>query len=342
MTIMNTRLTDLLGIRYPIVEGGMQWVGRAELAAAVSNAGALGMVTARTQPTPGDLCREIERTRALTSNPFGVNLTLSLTANDVSYDGWIDAIIQSDVRIVETAGNNPQPVIARLKEHGIKIIHKCTSVRHALSAERYGADVISIDGFEAGGHCGEDDLPALIMLPALGKVLKIPFIASGGIANGRSMAAALTLGADGVNMGTRFMLTQESAIHENIKHALLAATERDTTLIKRTLKRTGRFFTNPVSREIVALENRPGGATYDDLQHLLSGSRGLECLESGDVAAGLICASQVIGLVDDIPSCAELVTRMIAQCREGLEQALSRFDRHSCGIDQTISRLHER
>jgi nitronate monooxygenase len=322
---MKTRITELLGIQYPIVEGGMQWVGRARLAAAVSNAGGLGMVTARTQPTADDLRREIERTRELTSKPFGVNLTLSLTANDVNYDDWIDAIVDSDVGIVETAGNNPRPVIARLKEHGIKVIHKCTAVRHALSAERYGADVISIDGFEAGGHCGEDDVPALIMLPALAKVLKIPFIASGGIANGRSMAAALTLGADGVNMGTRFMLTRESDIHDNIKLALLAATERDTTLVKRTLKRTGRFFSNAVSREIVALEQRPGGASYDDLEHLLSGSRGRAGLESGDVDGGLICASQVVGLVDDIPSCAELVSRMVVECREGLEQALQRF-----------------
>jgi len=327
MHIMKTRITELLGIQFPIVEGGMQWVGRAQLAAAVSNAGALGMVTARTQPTPDELRREIERTRELTSKPFGVNLTLSLTASDVNYDGWIEAIINSDVRIVETAGNNPQPVIERLKEHGVKIIHKCTSVRHALSAERYGADVISIDGFEAAGHCGEDDVPALIMLPALGKVLKIPYIASGGIANGRSMAAALILGADGVNMGTRFMLTQESSLHEDIKRGLLAASERDTLLIKRTLKRTARFFNNPVSQEIVALEGRPGGASYDDLRNLLSGNRGLAGLESGDIAAGLICASQVIGLVDDIPACADLVTRMVTECREGLERTLSRFAR---------------
>jgi nitronate monooxygenase len=316
MNIMKTRITELLGIQFPIVEGGMQWVGRAQLAAAVSNAGALGMVAARTQPTPDDLRHEIERTRELTSKPFGVNLTLSLTASNVNYDGWI-----------ETAGNNPQPVIARLKEQGIKIIHKCTSVRHALSAERYGADVISIDGFEAAGHCGEDDVPALIMLPALGKVLKIPYIASGGIANGRSMAAALLLGAEGVNMGTRFMLTQESILHDDIKHALLAATERDTVLIKRTLKRTARFFNSPVSRQIIELERRPGGAGYDDLQHLLSGQRGLEGLESGDTGAGLICASQVIGLVDDLPTCADLVARMVIECREGLERTLARFDR---------------
>jgi NAD(P)H-dependent flavin oxidoreductase YrpB (nitropropane dioxygenase family) len=322
---MRTRITELLGIRYPIVEGGMQWVGRAELAAAVSNAGALGMVTARTQATPDELRREIDRTRELTPHPFGVNLTLSLTAKDVNYDGWVEAIVRSGVGVVETAGNNPQAVIATLKEHGIRIIHKCTSVRHALSAERLGVDAISIDGFEAAGHPGEDDVPLLVLLPAARRALKVPVIASGGIADGRSMAAALVLGADGVNMGTRFMLTRESAIHENVKRTLLAASERDTTLIKRTLKRTARYFTNPVSQEVVAMERRPGGAGYDDLQHLLSGSRGRAALETGDADAGLICASQVIGLVDDVPSCAELVARMVAECRDGLAAAQTAF-----------------
>jgi len=322
---MKTRITELLGIRYPIVEGGMQWVGRAELAAAVSNAGALGMVTARSLPTPDELRREIDRTRKLTGNPFGVNLTLSLTGNGVDYDDWADAIIDSGVRIVETAGNNPQPVIAKFKSHGVKVIHKCTSVRHALSAERLGADVISIDGFEAGGHCGEDDVPILIMVPAIKRALKIPFLASGGIANGSSMAAALALGADGVNIGTRFMLTRESAVHDKVKSALVNATVRDTTLVKRTLKRTARYFTNPVAQEIVALERRAGGATYEDLAELMSGRRNRAALESGEIDRGLICASQVIGLVDDIPTCADLVARMVAECRAGLEGALATF-----------------
>lgn len=322
---MKTRITELLGVRYPIVEGGMQWVGRAELAAAVSNAGALGMVTARTQRTPDDLRREIDRTRELTDKPFGVNLTLSLLAKDLTYDEWVDAIVQSGVKVVETAGNNPQPVIASLKEHDIKIIHKCTTVRHALAAERYGVDVISIDSFEAAGHTGEDDVPGMVMIPATTRTLKIPVIASGGIADGRSMAAALALGADGVNIGTRFMLTQESPIHENIKHALIAASERDTTHIKRTLKRTARFFRNPFAEKIVALERRPGGATYEDLKHLLSGPHNRAALESGDINAGLVCASQVIGLIDDIPTCAELVERMVAECRASLEGVLGAF-----------------
>jgi nitronate monooxygenase len=326
---MKTRITELLGIAYPIVEGGMQWVGRAELAAAVSNGGALGMVTARTQPDPEAMLREIARTRQLTGKPFGVNLTLSSSNKGVTYDGWVDGIIESGVKVVETAGNNPRPVIERLKAHGITIIHKCTSVRHALSAERYGVDVISIDGFEAAGHPGEDDVPGLVLIPAAVRALKVPVIASGGIADGQGMAAALTLGAEGINMGTRFTLTQESYIHDNIKRALLAATERDTTLIKRTLKHTARFFKNPVSDEIVSIERRPGGASYEDIQHLMAGSRGRKALEGGDVNAGLVCASQVIGLVDDLPTCAELIERMVWECRASLGRALSVFDQES-------------
>jgi nitronate monooxygenase len=322
---MKTRITELLGVQYPIVEGGMQWVGRAELAAAVSNAGAFGMVTARTQPTPDALRREIDRTRELTDKPFGVNLTLSMAGQDVSYDGWLDAIIRSGVKVVETAGNKPHPVIARLKAHDIKIIHKCTSVRHALSAEQAGVDIISIDAFEAAGHPGEDDVPGMVLIPSARQKLKIPVLASGGIADGRSMAAALALGADGVNMGTRFMLTRESAIHADIKRTLLAATELDTTLIKRTLRRTARFYSNAVSEEIVALERRPGGATYEDLQHLMAGSRGHAALSAGDIDGGLICASQVIGLIDDIPTCAELIFRMVTDCRASLNAALGAF-----------------
>jgi len=323
---MKTRITELLGIRYPIVQGGMQWVGRAELAAAVSNAGGLGMITARTQPTPEELCREIERTRALTAKPFGVNLTLSFSAKGVSYDGWLDAIIRSGVRIVETAGNKPQEVIAVLKRHDVKIIHKCTSVRHAVSAERYGVDVVSIDGFEAAGHPGEDDVPGLVLIPAARRKLRIPMIASGGIANGRSMAAALALGADGVNMGTRFMMTQESAIHENVKRKLLDSGERDTTLIMRTFGHTARFFTNDISTEIVAMEKRTGGTTYEEIQHLLAGARGRAALESGDVDAGLICASQGIGLIDDVPTCGELIERMVMECRCALDEGRRVFD----------------
>jgi len=323
---MKTRITELLGIQYPIVEGGMQWVGRAPLAAAVSNAGALGMVTARTLASPAELLDEIQYTRRLTDKPFGVNLTLSFAVKGLDYSAWLDAIIESRVNIVETAGNNPQAVIERLKQHDITVIHKCTSVRHALSAERYGADVISIDGFEAAGHPGEDDTSLMVVLPAVLRQVKIPVIASGGIADGRALAAALVLGAQGVNMGTRFMLTQESGIHDNVKQALLAASERDTTLIKRTLKHTARFFSNEVAQQIVALERRPGGATYEDLQHLLSGARGRSAMLSGAVDDGLICASQVIGLIDDLPCCADLVERVVAECKQALSASLRLFD----------------
>ena len=319
---MKNRLTELLGIRYPIVEGGMQWIGRAKLAAAVSNAGALGMVTARTQPNPDELRREIDRTRALTDQPFAVNLTLAFASKGVSYDGWIDAIIDSGITIVETAGNKPQAVVERFKEHGITVIHKCTSVRHALSAQRYGVDVISIDGFEAAGHPGEDDVPLLVLLPAAVRALRIPVIASGGIADGRAMAAALALGADGINMGTRFTLTQEAEMHEHIKQALLAGTERDTTLIKRTLKYTARFYRNAVTEQILALEHRTGGATFDDIRELMSGERGRAGLAAGDPNAGLICASQVIGLINDVPTCEELISRMVRECQAALEGAL--------------------
>lgn len=322
---MKTRLTELLGIRYPIVKGGMQWIGRAKLAAAVSNAGALGMVTARSQPTPDALRREIDRTRELTDKPFGVNLTLSLTNTDVTYDDWVAAIIASGVRIVETAGNNPRPVIEAFKAAGITVIHKCTAVRHAVSAERAGVDVISIDSFEAAGHCGEGDVAGMVMIPATVRAVKIPVIASGGVWGGASIAAALTLGAEGVNIGTRFVLTQECEIHDNIKQSLLRGTEMDTALLKRTLGRTARYFRNAVSDEVLAMERRPGGATYQDLAGLMAGERGRRTLESGDFHSGLVCASQAVALIDDIPTCEVLVSRMMAECRSALQASLDKF-----------------
>ena len=323
---MKTRITELLGTRYPIVEGGMQWVGRAELAAAVSNAGALGMVTARTQPNPQALREEIARCQALTDAPFGVNLTLTMLGAAVPYDEWIAAIVDSGVRIVETAGNNPGPVVTAFKQAGVTIIHKCTSVRHALAAERLGVDVISIDGFEAGGHPGEDDTPALLIVPATKAAVKIPVIASGGIADGRGFAAALALGADGVNVGTRFMVTQESPIHDDIKRALADSTILDTQLIKRSIKRTGRFWRNAVTEEIVAIEKSLGDeSNYDAIKHLISGPTGREALENGDPQHGLICASQVVGLFSDIPTCEEVVSSMVQGAQAQLKQALAMF-----------------
>lgn len=318
---MRTRITDMLGIRYPIVQGGMQWVGTAEMAAAVSNAGGLGVLTALTQPTPEALAAEIARCRGMTDRPFGVNLTILPTVKPPPYAEYIDAIIEGGVRVVETAGNSPKEFIGRLKAAGVRLIHKCTSVRHALSAERNGVDAVSIDGFECAGHPGEDDVGGLVLIPIAARALKIPVIASGGIADGRGMAAALALGADGVNMGTRFCATVEAPIHPNIKEALVRAGERETNLIFRTLHNTGRVLRNKVSDEVVATERRPGGCEFKDIQPLVSGQRGRATLESGEIDGGLVWAGQTVGLIDDVPTCAELLERIVADCRTALSRA---------------------
>ncbi|MGU7839295.1 NAD(P)H-dependent flavin oxidoreductase [Burkholderia sp. AW33-5] len=318
---MQTRITELLGIRYPIVQGGMQWVGRAELAAAVSNAGGLGILTALTQPTPDALRSEIDRARELTARPFGVNLTILPSINPPPYQAYVDAIIERGVKIVEIAGNNPSLLITRLKEHGVAIIHKCTSIRHARCAERLGVDAVSIDGFECAGHPGEDDIAGMVLIPAAVQALKVPVIASGGIADGRGMAAALALGAEGVNMGTRFCATQEAPIHVEIKHALVAATERDTRLIFRTLNNTSRVLNNAVSRKVISIETRPGGCTFSEIRSLVLGERGRAALEFGDRDGGIITAGQCVGLFNDIPSCAELLERMVRECQDSLRRA---------------------
>ena len=310
---MRTKITELLGIEYPIIQGGMQWVGYAELASAVSNAGGLGILTALTQPTPDDLRREIGRCRGMTDKPFGVNLTILPAITPPPYAEYLNAIIESGVKIVETAGNNPKDFVARLKEHGIKIVHKCTSVRHALSAERHGVDVVSIDGFECAGHPGEDDIPNLILIPAAVRALKIPIVASGGIGDGRGMAAALALGAQGINMGTRFMCTKEAPIHDNIKQALVTAGERDTNLMFRTMHNTARVFKNAISSEVVAMEKR--GAKFEEVRPLVAGARGKVALRNGEVDGGVISAGMVIGLIDDVPTCAELIQRIVRDCR---------------------------
>jgi nitronate monooxygenase len=297
----------------------MQWVGTAELASAVSNGGGLGILTALTQPTPDDLRREIERCRSMTQYPFGVNLTILPAITPPPYAEYVDAIIESGVKIVETAGNSPKAFIERMKQHGIKVLHKCTSVRHALSAERHGVDIVSIDGFECAGHPGEDDIPALVLIPAAVRALKIPVIASGGIGDGRGMAAALALGAQGINMGTRFMCTQEAPVHENIKRALVAATERDTALMFRTMHNTARVYKNAIAQEVVALERR--GATFEEVRHLVAGARGKSALRNGEIDGGVVSAGMVIGLIDDIPSCAELIERIVRDCRAHLKAA---------------------
>lgn len=318
---MSTRVSDMLGIDYPIVQGGMMWVGRAELAAAVSNAGGLGIVTALTQPTPEDLRNEIARCREMTDKPFGVNLTILPSQNPPPYEAYLDVILESGVKILETAGNNPKAFITKAKAAGVTLIHKCTSVRHALSAERHGVDIVSIDGFECAGHPGEDGVGGLILFAAAARQVKIPLIASGGIADGRTMAAALVLGAEGVNMGTRFCATVEAPIHEAIKQKLVEATERDTNLIFRTLHNTGRVLKTEVSDEVIGIENRPGGCEFEDLRHLVSGVKGREALDTGDAGKGLIWAGQTVGLIDDIPSCAELLQQMVGECRAHLATA---------------------
>jgi nitronate monooxygenase len=257
----------------------------------------------------------------MTDKPFAVNLTFLPAAVPPPYEEYLEAIIDSGVKIIETAGNNPKQYIGRLKEAGVKVIHKCVAVRHALSAERAGVDAVSIDGFECAGHPGEDDMPGLILIPAAAKALSIPVVASGGIADGRGMAAALALGAQGINMGTRFVCTVEAPVHHNIKQAIAAGSERDTLLIFRTLKNTARVFKNAISEEVVTLERRPGGATFEDIRHLVSGQRGRAALASGEVADGLIWASTAMGLFDDIPTCAVLIRRIVDECRERLRVA---------------------
>lgn len=322
---MNNKITKLLGIRYPIVQGGMQWVGRAQLAAAVSNAGGLGMLSALTQPTPDDLTLEIDRCRGLTDQPFGVNVTMLRTVTPPPYEQIFDAIIDRKVPVVETAGNVPAEVFNRLVNAGIKVIHKCTSIRHALAAEKKGVHVISIDGFECAGHPGEDDIPSLVLIPAAVSALSIPVIASGGIADGRGLAAALALGAHGINMGTRFVATQEAPVHDDIKRALVNARETDTRLIFRTLSNTARVLSNRISNEVVALENRPGGCTFDDLRPLVAGARGRAALESGAIDDGVVWAGQVVGLIHDIPTCDELLQRIMTQCRVRLKELNDSF-----------------
>jgi NADH:quinone reductase (non-electrogenic) len=309
--MIKTRFTELVGVEHPIVQGGMQWVGRAELVAAVANAGALGFITALTQPTPEDLAREIARCRDLTDKPFGVNLTILPAIKPPPYAEYRQAITESGIKIVETAGNKPQDHVSEFKKHGIVVVHKCTSVRHALSAERMGVDAISIDGFECAGHPGEDDVPGLILIPVAADKVKIPMIASGGFGDGRGLVAALALGADGINMGTRFMCTKESPIHERIKEKIVANDERETELIFRTMRNTSRVAKNAVSTKVVAMEK--DGATFDQVRDLVAGARGKVVYANGDADHGIWSAGQVQGLIHDIPSCAELVSRIMRE-----------------------------
>jgi NAD(P)H-dependent flavin oxidoreductase YrpB (nitropropane dioxygenase family) len=319
---MKTRITELLGIQHPIVQGGMQWVGLAELASAVSNAGGLGVVTALTQPTPEDLLKEIERCQSMTDKPFGVNLTILPTIKPVPYDEYAQAIVDSGVKIVETAGRNPEPYLPMFKEAGIKVIHKCTSIRHSLKAEKIGCDAVSVDGFECAGHPGEDDVTNMILLPLAAKRLKIPFLASGGLGDGRGLAAALAMGADGINMGTRFMVTKEAPIHDNVKRRMIEATELDTQLIYRSFRNTARVFKNSVAEKVAEIESRPGETKFEDIQSLVQGVKGRELFDGGDLDKGIWSAGMIVGLIDDNPSCKELVERIVAQAEDILSNRL--------------------
>lgn len=322
--MLQTRFTEAFGIEHPIVQGGMQWVGKAELVAAVANAGALGFITALTQPTPEALEQEIRRCREMTDRPFGVNLTILPSLNPPPYEEYRQAIIESGIGIVETAGNNPGEHIDAFKRHGVKVIHKCVAVRHAVKAEQLGVDAISIDGFECAGHPGEDDVPGLILIPAAADRVSIPMIASGGFGDARGLIAALALGAEGMNMGTRFLCTQEAPIHQRIKEQIVANDERSTDLIMRTLRNTSRVARNAVSQEVREIEAR-GGATIDDLAPLVSGQRGKVVYEEGDADYGVWSAGQVQGLIHDIPTCRELIDRIMDEAQTLIRERLNRM-----------------
>lgn len=320
---IRTRITDLLGIEHPIVQGGMMNVGYAELASAVSNAGGLGIITALTQPSAKALRNEIERTRTMTDKPFGVNMTVFPTINPPDYKAYAQAIIDGGVKVVETAGTPAvREIWEMLKPHGIVILHKCTAVRHALSAERAGCDVISIDGLECAGHPGEDDIPGLILIPAAADKVKIPMLASGGFGDGRGLVAALALGADGINMGTRFCATKEAPIHDNVKQAYIDNDERGSFLIFRNFKNTARVGKSEVSEEVVRRLALPG-AKFEDVRELVAGTAGKELLHTGDLSKGVFWAGMVQGLIHDIPTCAELINRIIAEAESVIKARLA-------------------
>ncbi|KAL9084815.1 MAG: hypothetical protein Q9165_007883 [Trypethelium subeluteriae] len=317
----NTELTRRLGIKVPIVQGGMQWVGYAELASAVSNAGGLGILTALTQPSPSALRAEIRKTKTLTSAPFAVNLTLLPALQPPDYPGYARAILDEGIRIVETAGNSPGPVIKQLKAAGCVILHKCTTIRHAQSAVKLGVDFLSIDGFECAGHVGESDITNFILLSRARQTLGVPFIASGGFADGQGLAAALSLGAEGINMGTRFMCTVEAPIHVKIKEAIVEAQETDTELVLRRWRNTSRLFSNKVAKEAVKVEKESTSGKFEDVAPLVSGKRGREVFLNGDKDFGVWTAGQVIGLIHDIPTCEELIRRIESEAIETLSKA---------------------
>jgi len=322
---MKTRITELFGIEHPIIQGGMHYVGFAELAAAVSNAGGLGIITGLTQKTPADLANEIARCRDMTDKPFGVNLTFLPALAAPDYPGYVKAIIEGGVKVVETAGRNPVQVLPYLKDAGIKVIHKCTSVRHSLKAQSIGCDAVSVDGFECGGHPGEDDIPNMILLPRAADELEIPFVSSGGMADARSLVASLAMGADGMNMGTRFMATVEAPIHDNVKQAIVAASELDTRLVMRPLRNTERVLNNPAAERVLEIEREKGAdLKFEDILDQVAGVNPRVMLE-GEMDIGVWSCGMVAGLIDDIPTCKELIDRIMAEAEALIRQRLEGF-----------------
>jgi NADH:quinone reductase (non-electrogenic) len=322
---MKTRITELFGIEHPIIQGGMHYVGFAEMAAAVSNAGGLGIITGLTQRTPELLATEIARCREMTDKPFGVNLTFLPSVNTPDYPGYIKAIIDGGVKAVETAGNNPQKYLPALKEAGVKVIHKCTSVRHSLKAEAIGSDAVSVDGFECGGHPGEDDVPNFILLPRAAEELKIPFVASGGMADGRSLVAALSLGADGMNMGTRFIATKEAPVHQNVKDAIVAASELDTRLVMRPLRNTERVLKNAAVERLLQKERELGASIkFDDIAAEVAGVYP-RIMKEGEMDLGAWSCGMVAGLIKDVPTVKELIDRIMAEANAIISQRLAKF-----------------
>ena len=320
---MKTRITELFGIKHPIIQGGMHYVGLAQLAAAVSNAGGLGIITALTLTTPEKLAAEIARCREMTDKPFGVNLTFLPAFITPPYAEYIDAIAQEGVKIVETAGRNPEPFMPALKKAGIKVIHKCTSVRHSLKAEKVGCDAVSVDGFECGGHPGEDDIPNMILLPRAAAELTVPFVASGGMADGRGLVAALAMGADGINMGTRFVATKEAPVHDKVKQAILDATELDTRLVMRPIRNTERVLNNAAVGKVLEIERDKGAdITIADIVQYVGGVYP-KVMVDGDLDAGAWSCGMVAGLIDDVPSCQELIDRIMSEAEQLITERLT-------------------
>ena len=323
--MIKTKITEMFEIEHPIIQGGMHYVGFAEMASAVANAGGLGIITGLTQKTPDDLANEIAKCHDMTDKPFGVNLTFLPGFQEPDYPGYIEAIIKGGVRIVETAGRSPEAYMPDLKGAGIKVIHKCTSVRHSLKAEKIGCDAVSVDGFECGGHPGEDDIPNMILLPRAAEELSIPFVASGGMGNGQQLAAALSMGADGINMGTRFIATKEAPVHDNVKEALVAASELDTELIMRPLRNTERVLSNGAVSKILEKEKALG----EDIQitDILDEVAGVypKIMQEGTMDAGAWSCGMVAGLIHDVPTCKELVERIVSDAEEIIKSRLSKF-----------------